>query len=239
MAWNDIKSNEFITTGSRQAPAFGLSQPGQAELCWGPETAFGPAWYSSKPRPSRKPRLLLGWTPTTLEPLGYTGVDGAPARRMLAVPVIVIAAAASAKDNSSTHVSGIQQRAYKYKGGKPSDAASKGPFIPKATFPPASPSWWRDLNFPSGLDKKRERKCSGCGGSFGTLALPSWHYSALINMLQQHNGHTFRPHPKHTMSPVCNDNTRALDLGPPNCEVGIDYFADFTPSYMPPLALVD
>ncbi|KAJ7194042.1 hypothetical protein GGX14DRAFT_587078, partial [Mycena pura] len=41
------------STLGRQAPAFGLSQPGQAEPCWGPETAFGPAWYS-KPRPSRK-----------------------------------------------------------------------------------------------------------------------------------------------------------------------------------------
>ena len=42
------------SASGRQAPAFGLSQPGQAEPCWGPETAFGPAWYSSKPRPSRK-----------------------------------------------------------------------------------------------------------------------------------------------------------------------------------------
>ncbi|KAJ7196482.1 hypothetical protein GGX14DRAFT_403206 [Mycena pura] len=157
---------------------------------------------------------------------------------MLAVPVVVVAAAAaSAKDKiiplhtspgySSEHMS-IRAASH------PTQHQKAPSCTPKATFPPASPSWWRDLNCPSGLDEKQERKCSGCGGSFGTLALPSWHHSALINMLQQHNGHMFRPHPKHTMSPVCNDNTRALDLG---CEVGIDYFAKFTQTYLPSMTV--
>src|ERR1700761_5716005 len=59
-------SNVPASASGRQAPAFGLSQPGQAEPCWGPETAFGPAWYSTKPRPSRKAPAFTGAKPVFL-----------------------------------------------------------------------------------------------------------------------------------------------------------------------------
>ncbi|KAJ7211134.1 hypothetical protein GGX14DRAFT_623541 [Mycena pura] len=46
------------SASGRQAPAFGLSQPGQAEPCWGPETAFGPACkYVHRPTRAATPSV--------------------------------------------------------------------------------------------------------------------------------------------------------------------------------------
>ncbi|KAJ6464948.1 hypothetical protein C8R45DRAFT_1174244 [Mycena sanguinolenta] len=40
--------------GAAKPRLFGSASRARAEPTWGPEPAFGPAWYSSRPRPSRK-----------------------------------------------------------------------------------------------------------------------------------------------------------------------------------------